>query len=131
MSAKPYFMQNDGQTFLEHILNSSINKFERRFSRIALRLDLGRALDARELSLLYEATFLATLCNLTFNGLGAFCIDSAPERETIRTMLEREFMGARDCFCGCAGVKRLTLPQKGSIDSIFLKVFVTEENLAA
>lgn len=129
VGAKPHFMHNDGQAFLEHILDSSTNKFERRFSRIALRLDLGGTLDAHELSLLYEATFLATLCNLTFNGLGVFGVDSAPERETIRNMLEREFMSARDRFCRCAGVRGLSLPQKGSIESIFLKVFVTEENL--
>jgi hypothetical protein len=124
-------MQTDGQVFLEHILYSSKNRFEVRFSRIATRLDLGRALEARELSLLYEATFLATLCNLTLNGLGIFCGDGPPERENIRTMLEREFMCARDRFSKCAGLKNLSIPQKCSVESIFLKVFVTEENLAA
>ena len=124
-------MQTDGHAFLEHILFSSTNKFELRFSRIATRLDLGRALDARELSLLYEATFLATLCNLTLNGLGMFSGEGHLERETIRTMLEREFMCARDRFSRCAGLKKLSIPQKCSIESIFLKVFVTEENLAA
>ena len=124
-------MRTDGQAFLEHILFSSRNKFELRFSRIATRLDLGRALDARELSLLYEATFLATLCNLTLNGLGIFSSDGHPERETIRTMLEREFMCARDRFSRCAGLKNLSIPQKCSIESIFFKVLVAEENLAA
>jgi hypothetical protein len=124
-------MQTDGQAFLEHILFSSRNKFELRFSRIATRLDLGRALDARELSLLYEATFLATLCNLTLNGLGIFSSGGPPERETIRTMLEREFMCARDRFSRCAGLKKLSISQKCSIESVFFKVLVAEENLAA
>ena len=124
-------MQTDGQAFLEHILASSTNKFELRFSRIAIRLDLGQALDARELSLLYEATFLATLCNLTLNGSGIFPSESRPEREAIRTMLEQEFMGARERLAGCTGLKRLSPAQKCSVESIFLKVFVAEENLAA
>src|SRR5579863_10424004 len=121
----------DGEAFLEHILFSSTNKFELRFSRVAARLDLGRNLDARELSLLYEATFLATLCNLTLNGLGMFSGDGTAERENIRTMLEGEFMRARDRFSRCAGMNMLSTPQKCSIESIFLKVFITEENLAA
>jgi hypothetical protein len=124
-------MQTDGQAFLEHIQFSSTNKFELRFSRVATRLDLGRALDARELSMLYEATFLATLCNLTLNGLGIFSGESVPEREAIRTLIEREFMSARSRFSKCAGSKRLSGPQKCSVESIFLKVFVAEENLAA
>ncbi len=124
-------MQTDGQAFLEHMLSSSTNKFELRFSRIAARLDLGRAMDARELSLLYEATFLATLCNMTLNGLGIFSGEGRPERETIRGLLEREFMSARQRLLRTSGMKSLSLPQKCSIESIFLKVLVTEENLAA
>lgn len=124
-------MQTDGQAFLEHILASSTNKFELRFTRIANRLDLGLTLDAKELSLLYEATFLATLCNLTLNGCGIFPSEGRPERETIRSMLEREFMGARDRFARCSGLKHLSESQRSSVESIFLKVFVSEENLAA
>jgi len=124
-------MQTDGQAFLDHILFSSTNKFELRFSRIAARLDLGNALDARELSILYEATFLATLCNLTLNGLGIFSGPIRPDRETVRTLLEREFMIARERFSNCAGMKRLSESQKCSIESVLLKVTVTEENLAA
>ena|SRR5437762_2738922 len=124
-------MQSDGQAFLEHILSSSGNKFELRFSRIAGRLDLGTTLDARELSLLYEATFLATLCNLTLNGLGIFGDEPKPQREVIRTLVEQEFVGARNRFARCAGVKRLSAPQKCSIESIFLTVSIAEENLAA
>lgn len=124
-------MQTDGQAFLEHILASSTNKFELRFTRIANRLDLGRTLDAKELSLLYEATFLATLCNLTLNGSEIFPAEGRPERENIRSMLEREFMGARHRFTKCGGLKHLSESQKSSVESIFLKVFVAEENLAA
>jgi len=94
-------------------------------------LDLGLTLDARELSLLYKATFLATLCNLTLNGVGIFAEEPKPQREIIRTLLEQEFVAARNRFVRCGGVKKLSSPQRCSIDSIFLTVSITEENLAA
>ena len=124
-------MHTDGQAFLDYLLFSSTNKFEVRFSRIAARLDLGATLDARELSLLYEATFLATLCNLTLNGLGIFAGDGDSDHEVIRTLVEKEFMAACHRFSRCGGMKKLSSPQKCSIQSIFLKVYVFEENLAA
>ena len=124
-------MKTDGQAFLEHIAVSSTNKFEVRFSRISSRLDLGEALDARELSLLYEAAFLATLCNIAFNGLGGCSGQIRPDREIVRTMLEREFMTSRGRFLTCAGMKRLSVPQAASIEKIFLSVFVAEDKLAS
>jgi len=123
-------MKTDGQSFLEHIAVSSTNKFEVRFSRISTRLDLGQTLDARELSLLYEAAFLATLCNIAFNGLGGCSGEIKPEREIVRTMLEREFMTSRARFLACAGMKGLSVPQSASIEKIFLNVFVAEDKLA-
>lgn len=124
-------MQTDGQALLQHFLSYSSNKFERRFARIAVRLELGPVLGARGLTLLYEATFLATLCNLTLNGLGFFSGDGRPERETIRTMLEREFMRARERFAQCPATRRLSATQMSSIDSILLRVSVADENLVA
>ncbi len=123
-------MNTDGQAFLEHIAVSSTNKFEVRFSKISIRLDLGSALDARELSLLYEAAFLASLCNIAFNGLGGCGGEIKPDREIVRIMLEREFMEARTRFSRCAGRQRLTSIQQTSIEHIFLNVFVSDENLS-
>jgi hypothetical protein len=119
----------DGQAFLEFISGSSSNKFEICFSKISARLNLGEALDAKELSLLYEAAFLATLCNISFNGLGCGG-EIKPNRELIRTMLEREYMAARARFLRCTGIERLSAAQTGSINRIFLRVFVMDPNLA-
>jgi hypothetical protein len=123
-------MKTDGQEFLEFIEGSSTNKFEIRFSKVSSRLDLGAALDPRELSLLYEAAFLASLCHISFNGLGISGGGIKPERENVRIMLEREFMVARTRFLDCAGRQQLSAAQKQSIDQIFLRVEVAEENLA-
>ena len=123
-------MKTDGQAFLEQIAVASTNKFEVRFSKISSRLDLGAALDAIELSLLYEAAFLATLCNISFNGLAGCSGKILPERETARCLLEREFMAARDKFCRCEGIARLSLDQLTAVEIIFLSVIVDDENLA-
>ncbi len=123
-------MKANGQNFLEQLAVSSKNRFEARFSRVSLRLGLGEVLDAGELSLLYEAAFLATLCNIAFNGLGGCEGEIKPERETSRIMLEREFMGARDRFFNSAGWKGLPLHQRGSVQRIFLDVFVVLANVA-
>jgi hypothetical protein len=122
-------MKTDGHTFLESIAGSSTNKFKVRFSMISTRLELGAALEARELSLLYEAAFLATLCNISFNGLGGCGGEIKPEREMVRTTLEREFMAARARLLSCAGLKQLSATLRGSIERIFLSVLVSEENL--
>jgi hypothetical protein len=123
-------MKTDGQAFLEQIAVASTNKFEVRFSKISTRLDLGAALDATELSLLYEAAFLATLCNISFNGLAGCSGKILPEREAVRCMLEREFMAARGKFWRCEGITRLSPDQQESIERVFLSVLIDEENLA-
>jgi hypothetical protein len=63
-------MKTGGQNFLQKLSGPSYNGFERRFSKISIRLGLGNSLTEDELRLLYEATFRATLCNIAFNGLG-------------------------------------------------------------
>jgi hypothetical protein len=123
-------MKSDGQSFLERLGVSSKTRFELRFSRVAMRLELGEVLDATELSLLYEAAFLATLCNIAFNGLGGCGGQIKPERETSRIMLEREFMAARERFFGSDGWKALPLPQRGSVLRIFLDVKIVQANFA-
>jgi len=122
-------MKTDGQAFLEYMEGASMTRFELRFSRISMRLDLGAALDARELSLLYEAAFLATLCNISFNGLGGCEGEIKPDREFIRTLLEREYMRARSLFFGCKGIGGLSKSQRQSVQAIFLKVCVADQNL--
>jgi hypothetical protein len=122
-------MKADGKIFLENLAVSSTNRFEKRFSRVSLRLGLGEVLEACELSLLYEASFLATLCNIAFNGLGGCEGEIKPERENSRIMLEREFMTARDRFFNSSGWKALPESQRGSVQKIFLDVFVVSANM--
>jgi len=91
-------MKTDGQSFLDQLAGSSPDGFAVRFSRISTRLGLGVSLNGREVSLLYEAAFYATLCNIAFNGLGGCGGQVKPSREANRIDLEREFMAARDRF---------------------------------
>ena len=91
-------MKTDGQSFLDQLAGSAQNGFAVRFSRISTRLGLGVSLNGREVSLLYEAAFYATLCNIAFNGLGGCGGQVKPSREANRIDLEREFMAARDRF---------------------------------
>ena len=121
-------MKTDGQAFLEYIADAATNKFEARFSMISTRLDLGAALDAKELSLLYEAAFMAALCHISFNCIETRRGEIRPQRERIRTLLEREFMAACSRFFDCAGCCLLSTAQRSSINSIFLNVFVADEN---
>jgi len=122
-------MKTDGQAFLEYIADAATNRFEVRFSRISTRLDLGAALDAKEISLLYEAAFMAALCHISFNRVDSCNGQIHPEREKIRTLVEREFMAARSRFLNCPGFCRLSPTQRSSVDSIFLQAFVADENL--
>jgi hypothetical protein len=122
-------MNTDGQAFLNHISDVSDNKFEIRFSRISTRLELGAALSASELSLLYEAAFLATICNISINGLTGVAEANSSDRERVRVRLEWEFMEARNRFFACPGVRALAAPQIESIQRIFLNVVVSEENI--
>ena len=123
-------MKTDGQNYLDQLGGTSRSDFERRFSTISIKLGLGDALLENELSFLYEATFCATLCNIAFNGLGGFGGEIKPEQEANRIKLEGEFLAARDKLYGSAGWESLCTPLKGSIQRIFLTVFVVEDNLA-
>jgi hypothetical protein len=121
--------KTDGQEFLERLADLSPNGFTVRFSQISTRLGLGAALNGRELSLLYEAALYAMLCYIAINGLGGCGSEIKPEREPHRMQLERDLMSARRKLCACAGWKGLPDFQKASAEGIFLKVFVTEDNL--
>jgi hypothetical protein len=123
-------MKTDGQSFMDRLAGSSSDGFAAGFSRIATRLGLGVSLSGSEARLLYEAAFYATLCNIAFNGLGGCCGQIKPGREVNRLILEWEFMAARDEFSKCEGWQALTASQRESIRNIFLRVVVTEDNLA-
>jgi hypothetical protein len=123
-------MKTEGQNFLDQLSGPWCNGFERRFSKISISLGLGDILTGHELKLLYEATLCATLCNMAFNGLGGCAGEIKPEAEANRINLEREFMAAGDKLYGSAGWEALQVSLKGSIRTIFLSVFVAEDNLA-
>jgi hypothetical protein len=89
----------DGQKYLRRLAALPHDGFAKRFSAISLRLDLGEMLSGYELSLLHNATFYATLCNIAFNGLGGCDGEIKPEREAHRINLERKYMVACDrCY---------------------------------
>jgi len=123
-------MDTDGQSFLDQLANSSGNGFAVRFSRISTRLGLGVYLNGNEVSMLYEAAFYATLCNIALNGLGGCGGKIKAEKEQIRLSIEREFMAARAKFWTSSGWHALTPSQKESVRNIFLRVSIREDNLA-
>jgi hypothetical protein len=123
-------MKTDGRSYLDLLGDPSCNDFERRFSKISIRLGLGKTLMGCELGLLYEATFCATLCNIAFNGLVGCGGEIKPEQEANRRNLEREFMAARGKLYGSEGWEALSASVKESIQRIFLSVLVAEANLA-
>lgn len=123
-------MKTAGQNFLDHLAGPRCGDFARRFSKISTKLGLGKTLMEHELGFLYEATFRATLCNIAFNGLGGCGGEILPEREMSRRNLEREFMAAREKLYDSAGWEVLSASVKGSIKNIFLRILVSEENLA-
>jgi hypothetical protein len=122
-------MKTDGEDFLDQLAGPASNGFKRRFSQISTRLGLAAVLDGSELNLLFEAALHATLCNIALNGLGGCGGEIKPERETDRINLEREFMAARDRFWASTGWKSLAAQEKGSIQRIFLTVFVAGDKL--
>ncbi len=123
-------MKTDGQSFLDQLAGPRCGGFARRFSKVSIKLGLGKTLMEHDLRFLYEATFYATLCNIAFNGLGGCGGEIPPEREMKRRNLEREFMAAREKLYDSAGWEVLPASVKGSIKNIFLRVLVAEENLA-
>lgn len=123
-------MKTDGQEFLEQLDSFAPNKFARRFSKNCTRVGLGAVLDGDELNLLYKAAFRGTLCNIAINGLGGCDGEIKAEREANRTRLEWQFMAARDELYASAGWRALGPAAKGSVERVFLNVFVAEYNLA-
>ena len=123
-------MNTDGQDFFEELESVSRPVFKGKFGQVSRRLGLNGGLSRADLSRLYEATFLAALCNISFNGLGGCGGEIKPEKEGARCRLEQAFMDARDNFYACSGWKRLPEKRKKSIKAVFLTVLVAEENLA-
>jgi hypothetical protein len=94
------------------------------------RLALADALDQEEMGRLYRAAFRARLCNIAFNGLGGCEGEISPDQEGHRMRLERDFMAARDHFFASPGYRLMRRSQKGAVEAAFLKVVVTDQNLA-
>jgi hypothetical protein len=123
-------MTADGQDFLKELANFAPTTFEGRFFKTSARLELGSALSGGDLMLLYEAAFYATLCNIAFNGLGGCGGKIKPSKEANRLSLEHAFMGARNKFFSSAGWAALPDSKRGSIERIFLQIFVAPDNLS-
>jgi hypothetical protein len=123
-------MMTTGEEYLNELAGFPPKTFPSHFSSRATRLRLGTALNRTELKWLYEAAFGATLCNIAINGLGGCGGRIKPEREPNRRRLEREFMAARDKLYACAGWQALPPFVRHPIQSIFLRISVTEVNLA-
>src|SRR5271167_2639877 len=110
-------MDADSQDFSEELESCSRSGFKGKFGQLARRLGLKSGLNRSELSCLYEAAFLAALCNISFNGLGGCEGEIRPDKEATRRRLEQAFMDARDNFYGCAGWKALPAPRKKAIQT--------------
>lgn|SRR5690242_8367992 len=123
-------MDTNSQDFSEELESCSRPGFKTRFAQISRRMGLNGGLDRSELACLYEAAFLAALCNISFNGLGGCGGVIRPEKEATRRRLEQAFMDARDNFFGCSGWRTLPAARKKSIEAVFLTVLVAEENFA-
>ena len=121
-------MTTDGQNFLRELAHFPSNTFEGRFFEISDRLRLGSVFNGHELVLLYEAAFYATLCNISFNGLGGCRGQIKASREANRISLERAFMAAREKLVACDGWKVLYPSERGEIRKILLNVFVAPDN---
>lgn len=122
-------MDADSQDFSEELENCSRTGFKGKFGQLSRRMGLKSGLNRSDLSRLYEAAFMAALCNISFNGLGGCGGEISPEKEHTRRRLEQAFMDARYNFYRCAGWKRLPAVRKKMIEGIFLTVLVFEENL--
>jgi len=72
---------------------------------------------------------MACLCNIAINGLGGCGGIIKPESEPNRRRLENEFMAARDRLYARVAWKALSPLVARSIQRIFLRVVVNEENL--
>ena len=119
----------DGQVFLDELLEMSGEGFQARFSRISTRLGLGAALNSAELKLLYQAAYLATLCHISFNGLGGGCGVIRPEQEINRIKLEQNFMTTQQELWASPKWRALPVLMKEATQRIFLTAYVEKENL--
>ncbi len=125
-------MNTSGQAYLEALgTGFPANAFETRFSKAALRIGLGSALDADELNHLFRSSFWACLCNISFNGLGGCGGEIRPDRELHRIKLEREFMAAKDLLFKTRGWRKLNRSVRTRVEKIFLQVRIADENLTA
>lgn len=123
-------MKNLAAEYLQELAHLPPDSFESRFSRTSIQLGLADSFSRNDLTLLYEATFRATLCNLAINGLGALRGNIRSEEEANRSRLEREFMMARDVFYASPGWQSLEETDQEPINRIFLGVSVAEDKLA-
>ena len=123
-------MNYSGQEYLEQLASLPPNTFDSQFSRNASRLGLGTLMGRNEHKLLYDASFLAILCNIAFNGLGVYGGEIRPEKESTRTSLERQFMAAREFLFASPGWQKLSPAKRSRTERLFLNVFVADNNLA-
>ena len=120
----------DSQDFSEELAHGLGTGFKGKFGQVSRRLALRAGLSRSELACLYDAAFLAALCNIAFNGLGGCGGEIRPEKEPMRRRLEQGFMEARTNFYACPGWKRLTAARKKAVNTVFLTVAIADENLA-
>jgi len=123
-------MTRDGHDFLRELASFPPNSFEGRFFSMSTTSGLGAALSESEVMLLYEAGFYATLCNISFNGLGGCAGMIKPEREGNRIRLEQAFMAAREALYAAPGWVALPAPTRDSVREKFLSVHVAADSLA-
>jgi len=124
-------MTNHSQSFLDQLATFPPDSFENRFSMVVRRLGLAIALERNELTLLFEAAYRATLCNIAFNGLSTPNRRMQPAKEQERTRLEFDFMVARDVLFASPGWQALPRADQIALSRIFLTVTVAPEKLAA
>jgi hypothetical protein len=121
--------QASGKQMLRELASFPFATFENKFSRGASRIGLGSLLSRDELQLLYDAAFIAAMCNISFNGLGGCGGEIKPERERHRRNLEAQFMFASGNFYASAGAKALTESQRVDVARTFLAISIHEREL--
>jgi hypothetical protein len=120
-------MTRDGNHFLRQLASCAADSFEGRFCRMSTELHLAATLTQSELMMLYEAGFYATLCNISFNGLGGCAGTVKPERENNRIKLERSFMAASEALFASPGWAALSAATQASVRDKCLNVCVAPD----
>jgi hypothetical protein len=123
-------MTNHNQSFLDQLAIFPANSFESRFSSVVSRLGVASVFDRNELTLLFEAAYRATRCNIAFNDL-AVKGEIAVAIESQRNRLEVDFMVARDVLFASPGWQALSRADQVVLSRIFLTVLVAPEKLSA